>query len=485
MKTRIFLVFFSLLFFTGISLFGWKLIDVDSGKNGYHKPVVKFGPSGMLYMVHKGGRSVWLNTYDGKELTLVGEVSANSANTAYEPFVFVDANEKVHIAWCEFNSGARSTHYVKYRTYDGSDWSNEIVLKTVNAHAVEDLRLTVDSKGNVFVVGSEEEGDNLVRAFMVSKYGDKLVHDSFSNKHAWVTADDQFVHIVWQGKHGAEYSIWYGKKENKADGNWLKKVAKTSHDSARPSIFKDDKGKIHIVYNHEAVVGTQSNGDPIIQREIWYFDSGDNGESFNKGQKLKGFGVTHFLDVSAANGVLYVAAQDGASQAGTGVLYNVNRGNGWSGFGMIPDTGRCKCQGSTVSPDGSVFVTAFTRAESSVHFTVEGDIKVEPAVDVKLTLNKAEKKVIKTLLFEKAKYNLTWTLNNNSNETIDKIEVFRREKGAASYALLDTVASAVSSYSDSKGIAISKEYEYLLKVYWTDSKGNKGWTDSDGNTERL
>lgn len=483
MKAKISMAIFLAALFFNFSLFGWKTINVDSGKGDYHKPVVKFGPSGMVYMVHKGGSSVWLNTYDGTDLKLIGEVSSTAGNTAYEPFVYVDANEKVHIAWCEYRQSDKGNQLIKYRTYDGKNWTDEVTLKTIGTHAVEDLRMAVDSKGNVFVAGSEESGGHLVRAFLLSKYGSQVNHDTFSNKHAWVDVDDQFVHVVWQGKHGGEYSIFYGKKENKSDGRWVKQIAKTSHDSARPSICRESNGTLHIVYNHEAYVGAGKD----VQREVWYFNSSDNGETFNKGVKLKNFGITHSLDVAAVPGTVIVAAQDGLSKGGKGVLFAVNKGKGWSGMTLIPDTGGCKLQGSAVSPDGSVYVTAFTKYDSSVHLAVEGTVKVVPPVDITLTLDKAVKETVKSLLFKKSYYKLAWTLKNNSNEKLDKIEVYRKEKGQAdnSYTLLDSVSTTVTTYTDNNNINMDKEYEYKIVVYWTDSKGNKGWTDSKGNSDSL
>jgi hypothetical protein len=132
---RFFLLFiaFSILGAVGnVEAASWRNPVLIAGEPDikYEKPTVRFGPSGMVYIVYKfrdtpkGLTEIYLNTYDGEKVGILGDrinVSDSPSLTSYEPVMFATPNEFVHVAWCEYPKSDKENHYMVRDFYHRPD----------------------------------------------------------------------------------------------------------------------------------------------------------------------------------------------------------------------------------------------------------------------------------------------------------------------------------------------------------------------------
>ena len=199
------------------------------------KTVVKFHPSGLIYIVfdsidqQTNKRTVSLYKYNGIQATFVKTVSETTL-MAYEPDMVIANNGLMHFVWAEGADANANTQYIKYRTFDGSNWSSIITLKTMtipgtvtgnNDEKVDDVRLAVDGNGNIFVVNTIWMA---ARCESLSRYNGRVYLETFPStarsKHASVAVDPNYVHVAWVGLIGSTYYIQYARRDNRPGSAW-------------------------------------------------------------------------------------------------------------------------------------------------------------------------------------------------------------------------------------------------------------------------
>jgi hypothetical protein len=376
-----------LLFFMVLSILGifgypagstWKNPVLIAGDPNikYDKPGVRFGPSGLVYVVYKyrdtpkGLTEIYLNTYDGEKVGVVGDrvnISDSPAFTSYEPDVYVTPDEFVHVSWCEYPKSNKTNHYVRYRYFDGVSWSRTFTLAQITCDLMEDVRVAVDNSGNAHVVFTVWPK---ALCYLASKYGDETRMSVFPepgrSKHSDIGVDDNFIHVVWQFK-AERYTVQYAKKENKLDGNWIYSASVVSRqDCGRPRIHVDEQGLPHFFYYEES----------DISRRLWYFYW--NGTNYVGRETVLGAGyrLYHFSDIVVKNHSVAVSAQAGAWAGGKNIYYNYKKaGEDWSNVTDVPGVSFPKYQSIDLSIDGIVTAIAYQEKETAIYLLTNGDIK--------------------------------------------------------------------------------------------------------------
>jgi len=357
----------------------------------YEKPIVKFGPSGMVYVAYKfrdtakGLTEIYLNTYDGEKVGILGgrlNISDRPAFTSYESDVYVTPNEFVHVAWADFPKSDRENHQIRYRYFDGVSWSPIFTLGQVMTETVEDLRMAVDSKGNIHIAFMDADRG---RCYLVDKYGNEtrmaLFPEVGRSKHPDIGVDDNIIHVIWQYNLEGRYTVQYAKKENKLDGKWIfsgSVVAKQN--CGRPRFHVDEKGFPHFIYYEE-----EGN-----LRLPWYFYwNGTNyvGKANALGTESR---LYHFLDIVVKNNAAATSVQAGAWGGGKYIFYNYkNPTGGWETTHAVPGVLTPVFQSVDLTDDGLVSAIAYQKKMEAIYLLINGDIKVGGRLQT--AFNNAEK----------------------------------------------------------------------------------------------
>lgn len=246
------------------------------------KNIVKFHPSGMVYVCFKDNiddqktnkRSIKLYKYDGVRSTMVKNVSEDHL-MAYEPDMVITPDGWIHIIWAEAISANANTQYIKYRYFDGAEWSPIETLKTLfidgttggwNPEKLDDVRLAVDNDHNVFVTYLKWP---IARCGTLSKYGSKIYDDPFPmpgrSKHSSVAADDNYVHLTWQQLEGSEYTIRYARRNNTPGSSWNLSQCVVQIGGHRPFVRLDKNDVPHLAYMKDAEGSTKRD----LHHRIW------------------------------------------------------------------------------------------------------------------------------------------------------------------------------------------------------------------------
>jgi PKD repeat protein len=311
---------------------GETLIKIAEDANmSYFKPEVKIAPNGDIYIVYRArnlnsGRSeIYLGKYStGGKVSFVKNLSESGA-LSYEPEIDIRGNGDIHVAWCD-QSG--DIHTIKYRYFNGSNWSGIRTFGQVEGENIEDLRIAVDESGNVFVVFMWWPA---AKCKLITKYGNNVSFEDFPergrSKHPDVEADGNYVHIVWQYKPGSEYTIAYQRRPNRAGSNWERWVDLEFYGTQRPRMSLDSSNTPHVVFFRN--LGST--------RKLWYKKW--NGSTFDDLRVMSdpnNFETYHFCDISAVNGDnILVSMQKGGWSGGRNVSYNWKKNGDWSGFSFF------------------------------------------------------------------------------------------------------------------------------------------------------
>ncbi len=341
----------------------------------YFKPEIGFSPSGAVYIVYRekdpaGNSDIILCFYDGKTMTYQNVSNGASffgGYRAYESDLSITEDGKVHVAWTIFDRNAPGVHHVKYRYLDGTTWSPIINLHSVNMRTDDDmmdLRVEVDSKGNVHCVYQEEVA---MRCWYVAKYGATVLppvalQGGAQTKHPDLAVDDNYVHAIWMYKIGFPYTINYQKWENKINGarGPVQQLTfpKGESSSQKSRIDLDSQGFLHFAEFYKT----------DILKKLKYY------------KELPGGGFTTPVNVTDPNNLMlyhwaalevkdnsiFTSVQLGGSLGGDGLFYNWQKNGVWGGYAGIPNTGGCVHQSADLSADGQIAAIAYGVTESAI-----------------------------------------------------------------------------------------------------------------------
>lgn len=245
------------------------------------KVAMRFHPSGKIYVVFKdllvnpdGSKksSIKLYSYDGERAVMVKNVSEDSL-MAYEPDLAITRDGLIHITWAEGRDGNANTQYINYRTFDGTNWSPVINLKTLfidgttdgwNLEKLDDVRLHVDEDHNVFVAYMMWP---ISRCAVLSRYGETVYSETFPmagrSKHPSIAAGPDYVHMVWQQLEGADYTIRYARRANIPQAPWSFTYKVAVSGGHRPFVRMDKNDKVHTAYMKDAA------GRRELHHRVW------------------------------------------------------------------------------------------------------------------------------------------------------------------------------------------------------------------------
>ncbi len=308
-----------------------KVAGGDGGK--YWGPEVKIAPDGDAYIVYEAGGDIHLSRFRDSKTEFLTNLSASSARD-YDPALAIEDSGMIHVVWVE-KSG--TTHRFKYRYLSGADWSSITTIGQVSdskMDRIEDVRLVVDSSGNLACTFTTFLTNKTPGAYLLTKHGTatELVRLPLGGlaKHPDVAIDKDRIHVLWQYKGHGEYTIMYITRENRYKGGWGSSIdLKHGKETQRPRLGIDTENNPHGFYFEEY---WDYKNDP---GRILYYQY-KSGNSFTGKKRISDPGKHrpyHYLGVSVSNSRNMVASmQSGGYAGGDGILYNWMKDGKWTGY---------------------------------------------------------------------------------------------------------------------------------------------------------
>jgi PKD repeat protein len=328
----------------------------------YYKPEVGISPTGDIYVAYQaenqasGGSEIYLSKYSSGRVSFVINLS-NSSAYSYEPEIKIPNNGYIHAAWADQTG---DTHVIKYRYFNGSTWSNTINLGQVgNSENIEDLRITVDESGNVFVVFMYWPA---ARCIFISKYGNNISFENFPlsgrSKHPDVAADPNYVHIVWQYKPGRDYTIAYSRRPNQRGSNWESWIDLEYYITQRPRMSLASSNSPHVVFFHK-----DENGSKRLFHKKKIGNRFSDVKIMSDPNRYENY---HFCDISAVSeDNILVTMQRGGWAGGQYISYNWKRNGTWNGYSSFSKTNGLRPTKQSVDLADDRFFAAVAFCEKS------------------------------------------------------------------------------------------------------------------------
>jgi len=309
-------------------------------------------------------------------------VSTESTADSYDPFVGVDSDGTVHIAWSDLTDydGAGTDWDIFYKRFvPGSGWTATEVVSTVSTGSSTWPFLDVGSDDKVHITwmdytdydGAGTDQDIFYRSF-VPGYGwtvTEVVSTQSGDSSEFASlgvGPDGKVHIAWQ-----DYTDYYGagtdsdifyKRFEPGSGWTLTEVVSTesTDDSYNPILAVDPDGKVHIAWAD--VTDYDGAG---TDRDIFYkrFEPGV-GFTTTEVVSTESTGTSYnpFVGVGS-DGKVHVAWADytnyGGSSPDPDIFYKrLELGAGWTMTEVVSteSTGYSEFPALAVGPDGAVHV---------------------------------------------------------------------------------------------------------------------------------
>ncbi|MGD2090985.1 MAG: PKD domain-containing protein [Candidatus Aminicenantes bacterium] len=328
----------------------------------YYKPEVEISPSGDIYVAYQAenqasGRSeIYLSKYSSSGRVSFLKNLSDSSAYSYEPEIKIPGNGYIHAAWADQTN---DTHVIKYRYFNGSNWSNTINLGQVgDSENIEDLRIDVDESGNVFVVFMYWPA---ARCIFIGKYGNNISFENFPlsgrSKHPDVAADSNYVHIVWQYKPDRDYTIAYQRRPNQRGSNWEPWIDLEYYGTQRPRMSLDNSNTPHVDFFHK----------PEVSKRLMYKKKiGNRFSDVKIMSDPNRYENYHFCDISAVSGDnMIVTLQKGGWAGGQYVSYNWKRNGTWNGYAFFSKTNGLKPTKQSVDLASDRFFAAVAFCQKS------------------------------------------------------------------------------------------------------------------------
>jgi hypothetical protein len=180
----------------------------------------------------------------------------------------ISSDGTIHCAWIEANGPEALTHYIRYRYFDGVNWSPVETLRTLqidgevsgwNLEKVDDVRIAADEDGNL-VIGYMVWP--AARCQTISRFNKVVYNDAFPfagrSKHVCVDVDDKYIHATWLGMDGV-YAIYYARRNKAPNSPWgsiIKVYQPPNYPPDRPYIQVGTRDSVpQLVYLHNVEGG--------------------------------------------------------------------------------------------------------------------------------------------------------------------------------------------------------------------------------------
>jgi len=377
-------LFFGLLLLA-MMLPAWELpVKIDGSAGSHYFTQVRFDSTQTAYILYTAGPHVMFARYNGEKAEVLKEIGDPEMFNC-TPWMFIDENDLVHIVWAEATARTSDDYYIRYRTFNGTEFSpvSTIIKLFIGGNTIhysappktEPLRMIMDKQGNMFIVFMDA---TKYRSRFISKYGDVVKAESFpaeaKSKFPDVAVDENYVHVTWQAGLGASnpdggYTVFWGRRENKVDGAWLEaidiKEGQNWDNSAHwPLVTKDENGKLHFIW--------QDDGDPrarIIFYKFW------DGEQFSPRVNISG--TPHYL----SNNSLRAKDENNVFIAGhmreIFTMYAWKRNGAWSDYQPIPGLGALKpdSECADVTKDFKVAAVSFSSEWAATYVVASSKFK--------------------------------------------------------------------------------------------------------------
>ena len=306
-----------------------KLIKINDGP-GCKKPEVSINHLGTPFIVYEKNNDIKLSKYYNNNAVYLKNISHNDFKS-YEPDISIPKNGNIHIAWCD---QINNQNFIKYIYYDGLVWSKIFNMAMIECDNIEDLRLSVDNSGNVFIVFMAVLPKKNVKCYFISKYGNNISFQDFPvagrNKHPDIKVNDKYIFITWQHKAGGNrYSIVNQSRLNEPGSKWKNLISVKRGYVQRSKFDIDEHGFSHVVF--------WEGEDP--DRVLNYKQKAIN--TFVDEKTLSGLKpeTYHYCDISVFNKDNMVATmQKGGSSDGNAIFYNWKIKGIWQGFSPLKNS---------------------------------------------------------------------------------------------------------------------------------------------------
>ncbi len=387
------MIFLSVILFLSIfNIYAWESPVTVEFSNSYNYKNIAARieqETGHVYIVYKRRDSgkqisdIFIKKYDGKKVTSVGandgNVSQSPSQESYFPHVQIK-DGIVHVAWTEHPKSNDHGHKIKYRKFNGSEWSQIYDLGGgISGAEVEDLHMDVDDKGNVFVVFMDW---GPVVCKLVYKIGSKVGNVVFPmggrQKHPDIGISGDTIYIDYQWRPGGvKYFLGTAQRKTTATAKWTNiKALVSNHDVARPRIAIDDDGHPNYFYHDEFGTG---------KRTPWHFKW--DGETFTRGHQMLPANTYHFSNLATRGGSILYASQLGVTSGGLSIPYNWKNKDGvWSGDKRLPGVSKPMSMAIDLSANGEAAVIVYG-TPNSVKLIASGEIKGGGGFETDFSIN--------------------------------------------------------------------------------------------------
>jgi hypothetical protein len=372
-------------------------IEEQPGKI-YNFTQVRFNSDKIAYILYTSGEDVMVARYDGEKVQIIKEIG-ESGMISFTPWMFIDENDIVHIVWAEAVQRISSAYFLRYRTYNGMEFSPITTLieldipgNTIHPSTppkTDNLRMVRDKNGNMFIVFMDA---TKYKARFVYQYGNEVNMENFpisgKSKFPDIAVDDKYVHVTWQAGLGANnpdggYTVFWGRRENKVDGQWLPKIdikegMDWENSSHWPLITLDKNNNAHFLW--------QDDGSPrarIIFYKYW------DGTRFKPRENVSGLDPKYF-----SNNSLRVKDENNVFVAGhmreIFSMYAWKINGVWSDFQPVPYVADLKpdAECADVCKDFKVAIMTFASNYSAVYLTTSASYKANQKPVAKFTTDR-------------------------------------------------------------------------------------------------
>jgi len=400
----------------------------------------------------------------------------DAAGRDYGPEAAMNSEGTMYAVWGSRRGGISHVNFVQSKTPKvNSSWTKPLDISGFSGVKWAEPQIACDNNGNVYVVWQQDKGGN--REIFFRKRVNGTWHDIENvsqtegpSEFPTVAADRETgkIYVAWHDRTPNNWEIYLREFEG---GKWgeIQNMSNTGPTSARPDLYCDSGGGIHLVY-------LENEG------ETWnvFYRKKEGTYNFPIYPPLNVQVDTVLDDTDAStptktNTITWVENPENALHSEiTYLLYRKEHGQNDNQYEEIAtlsgDTYSYEDENLPTSTKYWYRLKSFSQwdevSEDYSNTATENWIWPVLAVFLKTEINE--------FLFFKEKINtVSWTANPlNDAITIDKYNIYRKEESDpdSDFALLASVEGNVLQYVDQK-LPLDKQFAYFVMV--VDIDGNE------------